>query len=283
MKSLVAVFSSVLLIIGSCNYFAKEPLEKPIARVFDMYLYPVDMEELMPKGLSGEDSIRIARRIIEEWIRDKLLLRRAEQYLAGSNYSIEKQLENYRASLLTFKYKQEFLLQRLDTLINEKEIEGYYSENSSNYILNTDVVKLTYVKLPVNAPQISLVRTLYRSERDEDLAKLEQYCISYADNFIIKSLNWIRFTDFIQQTPIKIENPGRFLIYNRNIEARDSLYHYFIHIFEHIPEKETAPVEMVAGDIRNVLLNKRKITLIKELENLVYKEGISRNMAEIYK
>ena len=284
MKSRIALLTiAILLVTDSCKYFTKEPEENPIARVHDLYLYPSDLKEHMPKGFAGEDSIRILRRIVDEWIRDKLLLRKAEQYLAGSDYTIEKQLENYRASLLTYKFKQEYVLQRLDTLVSDVEINEYYTQNSSNYILNSDVVRLTYVKLNTKAPQLSMVRTLYKSERDEDLARLEQYCISYAENYIIKGMTWYKFSEFIQQTPLKIENPGRYLTYNRNIETSDSLFHYFIHIFELIPEKKTAPVEMVEKDIRNVLINKRRVTLIQELENQVYKEGISRNMAEIYK
>ena len=272
-----------LITAESCTLISDKQVEKPVARVHELYLYPDDIREKIPGGVRGEDSIRIARRIIEEWVKDKLLLKKAEQYLAGTDYSIDRQLEDYRASLLTFKYKQEVLIQRLDTLISDYEIRTYYDENPSNYLLNSDVVRLTYVKLPLTAPQLSMLRNLYRSEKDEDMARLEQYCRVYADDFIIKGTVWYRFTDFMKQIPMNIDNPGRFLIYNKNIALSDSTHHYLIHIVEHIPEKKTAPLEMVAEDIRSVLINKRKLTLLQELESSVYKEGLSRNLAEIYK
>jgi len=271
------------LIIASCDYFDKKPNEKPVARVYDLFLYPGDLKDQIPNSAQGEDSIRIARRLIEEWVRDKLLLKKAELYLAGSSFNIEDQVEDYRASLLTFRYKQELLAQRLDTVINDSEIEDYYNENSSNYILNADVVRLTFVKILSDSPDIQMVRRLYKSENDDDLAKLEQYCNSFAERFIIKSQNWYTFADFIQNTPFNVVNPGRFLLYNKNIEASDSLSSYFIHIFEHIPERKVAPIEMVYADIKSVLLNKRKITILQEMESSIYKEGLSRNLAEIYK
>ena len=44
-----------------------------------------------------------------------------------------------------------------------------------------------------------------------------------------------------------------------------------------------APVELVKDDITNIILNKRKIQFIKDLENRVYSEGVSRNQFEIYR
>jgi len=111
---------------------------------------------------------------------------------------------------------------------------------------------------------------------------LEQYCSAYATSFIIKSQNWYRFGEFVQNTPFKTDNPGRILAYNKNFETGDSTGHYFIHIFEHIPERNIAPLEMVYSDIKTVLLNKRRITLLNEIESSIYKEGLSRNHAEIY-
>ncbi len=266
----------------SCQYFQKPEGEKPIGRVFNIYLYPSDIKDQIPESASPEDSIRITRRLVEEWIRDQLLLKKAEQYLSGKNQELEKQVANYRASLLTFKYKQELLEQSLDTTILSDEIERYYRDNNSNYLLNSDVVKLTYIKVPFGAPQISTVFNLYRSERDEDLANLEQYCNAYAENAIIKSRNWYSFEEFVQNTPFRTDNAARILAYNKNFEASDSSAHYFIHIFEHIPKRNTAPLEMVYNDIKTVLLNKRKITMLQEIESSIYKEGLSRNQAEIY-
>jgi hypothetical protein len=93
---------------------------------------------------------------------------------------------------------------------------------------------------------------------------------------------WIWFSDLIRNTPLKIDNPGRYLNYNKNIESSDSDYHYFIHVIDRIPEGETSPLELVKEDIRSVLMNKRKAEYIQNLENTVYKEGISRNQVEIF-
>ncbi len=275
----------ILLIVTSffaCTRVNKATQERPVARVNNTYLYPSDLSEHIQEGLSPEDSIKAARRLIDEWVRNQLLLKQAEDNLPAGEKDVHRQVEEYRTSLLIFKYKQNLLAQNLDTIIPEKEIKAYYEENSSNYILSSDVVKATYVKILVSAPDINKVRSWYRSEKEEDLSALQDYCSTYGEKCIIGSDHWIKFSELIGETPLRIDNPGRYLNYNRNIESSDSLSYYFIHIIDRIQEGQVAPIELVRDDIRSVLMNKRKIQYLQDLENTVYKEGLSRNQAEIY-
>ena len=271
-----------LLILISCGRTNRKSDENPLAKVYDIYLYPSDLSDHLPKGISPEDSIKITRRMVEEWTRERLLLNRAEEYLSAAEKNIDKQIEEYRLSLLTFKYKQYLLAQNLDTIISNEEIQNYYQEYSSNYILNTDIVKATFIKVPVNAPQINQVRSWYKSSNVDDIDQLEKYCINYANKYIIKGENWIRFTELIKEVPLKISNPGKYLDNISNIEVNDSTYYYFIHIYERIPESNVSPIELVTHDIQTVILNKRKIEFIQDLEKSVYKDGLKRNQVEIF-
>ena len=272
----------IFVILASCNKFNKSDQEKPVARVYDKFLYPSDLVKRIPENVSTEDSIRTARRLIEEWVCEKLLLVSAEQYLSAEQKDVEKQLEEYRSSLLTFKYKQKLLSQNLDTVVNDQELQAYYDVNSSNYILDADVVKVNYVKVSVNAPQLSDVIRWYRSVQPEDLDNLEKYCISYAANYMINGEKWFRFSNLIDATPLKINNTSSYLNYNKNIEVSDSSFFYFIHIIDRVQEGQVAPLELIKNDIRSVIINNRKIKFMKDLENSVYKDGRAKNKVEIY-
>ena len=81
---------------------------------------------------------------------------------------------------------------------------------------------------------------------------------------------------------MQISQPSRYLRYNRNIETTDSLYRYFLHVSDHLPEGEVAPIEMVWDDITTIILNKRKIEFFMDLEQQVYNDGVNRNQFEIY-
>jgi hypothetical protein len=272
----------IFIALAACNKMNLSQQVKPVARVYDVYLFPADLDRLIPDGVSPEDSARIARRLVEEWIRETLLLNRAEQYLSEEQKDVGKQLEEYRSSLLTFKYKQKLLSQNLDTVVSDQEMQSYYDLNSSNYILDNDVVKVNYIKVPMDAPQISDVRRWYKSDQPEDLDNLEKYCISYASNYLVNGEKWLRFANLIDAASLKIDNPTNYLNYNKNIEINDSSFYYFIHIIDRVQEGSVSPLDLVKDDIRSVIINKRKITFIEDLENSVYKDGRAKNKVEIY-
>jgi hypothetical protein len=46
-------------------------------------------------------------------------------------------------------------------------------------------------------------------------------------------------------------------------------------------KNELAPAEFVKSNIRNLILNRRKIEFLKEVENSVYTEGIRQNKFKI--
>jgi hypothetical protein len=170
----------------------------------------------------------------------------------------------------------------MDTAVNETEIIKYYENNLNNFILRNTIVKGIFVKVPLSAPNINNVRNWTRSGNIDDLDKLEKYSLNYAEKFDIFDNSWIFFRTLLEQIPLKVEQPERFLRYNRNIETSDSLFHYFVHISEYKPEGDISPIEMVKKDIKSILLNKRKIEFYNNLDKQVYSEGANRNQFEIY-
>jgi len=270
------------LFLTSCDNFKNSEKEKPIARVYDLYLYPSDLKRRIPEGISTEDSIRVIRRVIDSWVKEKLLLKRAEQYLSGEQKDVEKQVEEYRSSLLTFKYKQKLLSQNLDTVISEQDLKSYYDSNSSNYILVDDVVKVSYIKLPFDAPRLNDVKRWYKSDLPEDLDNLEKYCVQHASNYLINGDKWFTFINLISSTPLQTNDPIKYLNANKYIEVADSSFYYFIHIIDRVKEGEISPLDLVRDDIRSVILNKRKITFIEDLENSIYNDGREKSNIEIY-
>lgn len=278
--SILSICCALWLTTG-CQYFEKKP-EAPVARVFEKYLFPSDLSLAIPDGTSKEDSIDIARIYIETWVKKQLMLHRAELALSSEQKDFEQQIDDYRTSLLIYSYKQKLLDQKLDTMISLENIREYYESNQGNFVLNEDIVKASFVKVPLTSPDISSVRRWSRSGSDEDLDNLEKYSIQYADKFDTFNNRWIFISSILDRVPFSTSRISSYLRYNKNIETSDSAYHYFVHIFDHIPEGEISPLELVKEDIRSILLNKRKIEFYHDLETRVYSEGVNRNQFEIY-
>ncbi len=274
----------ILLVVFSfaCKKETNEVVEVPLAKVHDKVLYESDIINLFGVNISKEDSIVIARNYINDWIKKQLLLEKAELNLTGESKDIEKQIEDYRSSLLIFRYKQELIKQKLDTVVTDAEIEEYYNEYSANFILNHNIVKALYLKISKEAPEIEKVKWWYKSSNSENVSRLEDYCYQYAtkcDNFKDK---WIPFNNLLIEIPTNIEDQERYLRYNKYIETEDDLFYYFVKINESCLKSTVQPLEYAKDKIKSILLNKRKFTFFEELENTVYNEALNHNEFIIY-
>lgn len=270
------------LATSGCSLISRTDQEEPLARVFDTYLYPSDLKDVIPEGTPDNDSVILARRHIETWIRDQLMLGRAEQALTEEQKDFEKQLAEYHRSLLIYSYRQKLLTQKLDTIISDEEIQAYYDENSSNFILGQDIIKGTYIKVPLSAPRINELRRWSYTNQEDDLNNIEKYCFNYAEHYNDFNDTWIHFSTIKAQLPMTISAPSRYLAYNKNIETTDQEFRYFLHVSDHLPEGEMTPLEMVADNITNIILNKRKIEFFRDMEQIVYSDGVAKNQFQIY-
>ncbi len=282
MRSTISIIALILLMVQACSLFETNETEEPVARVFEHYLYPSDLEKVIPKSKNSEDSILWATRYIDTWVKDQLMKRRAEESLTAEQMDFEKQIEAYHRSLLIYTYRQNLLQQKMDTVVSEGEINSYYEENSKNFVLTQNVIKGTFIKVPLSAPNMDQLRRWSWNNREQDLDQLEKYCITYAEKFNDFNDSWVDFASIREQLPRRISNPVGYLNSYRNIEHNDSLFRYLVHISDYLTEGGLAPVELVTEDITNIILNKRKIKFINDLEHRVYTDGASRNQFEIY-
>ena len=172
--------------------------------------------------------------------------------------------------------------QKLDTNITEQEIEDYYNQYSGNFVLNHNIVKVLYIKLYKDAPEIDKVKRWYKSDNSEDMSRLEDYCYQYATKFDNFNDDWIPFNNILLEVPISVDDQERFLRYNKYIETEDDLFYYLVRINEYSLKSTIQPLEYAKLKIKNIILNKRKFTFINELENNVYKEALNHNEFIIY-
>jgi hypothetical protein len=282
MRKILSLMLILVLFIQGCSLFRGSKQEAPVARVFEQYLYPSDLVEVIPEGSSAEDSVILAKRYIDGWVKDQLMVHRAEQALTEEQKDFERRIAEYHRSLLIYTYRQKLLQQKLDTVVTEEEVQQYYEENLNNFLLAQDVIRGTYVKVAQDAPRISELRRWSWNNRPEDLDNMEKYSLSYAEKYDDFNESWVYFSSIKAQFPMTISNPSSFLSYNKNLETSDEKYRYFLHISAHLPEGEPAPVELVHNDIVSIILNKRKIEFFQDMEQRIYSDGVSRNQFEIY-
>jgi len=276
----VIIFAIVFTV--SCNKRRIEDNDKALAKVHDKFLYESELKNLFTSNYSKDDSVTIARNYINDWIKKQLMLQKAELNLVEESKDIEKQIEDYRSSLLIFKYKQELINQKMDTLVTDQEVEQYYNEYSGNFVLNHNIVKALYLKISKEAPEINKVKRWYKSDNDEDISRLEDYCYQYATKYDDFEKNWIPFNNLLIEVPVNISDQERYLRYNKYIEPEDNQFYYFLRIYEYSLKSTIQPLEYAESKIRSIILNKRKFTFLDELENSVYNDALNHNEFIIY-
>lgn len=282
MKKSALVILSLLVSLSGCSLFRGHGNEQPVARVFDQFLYPSDLNGAIPGGSDPQDSLILAKRYIDTWVKDQLMMHRAEQELTDEQKDFEQQIDEYYRSLLIYTYRQKLLQQKRDTVVSEEAISEYYQKNLSNFILGEDVIRGTFVKIPRSAPDQPELRRWSRSNSEDDLDQMEKYSITYAEKYSDFNDSWIYFSTISSQLPMQISQPSRYLTYNKNIETTDADYRYFLHVADHLSEGEMAPLDMVKDEIKNIILNIRKIEFFQDLDQIIYNDAVSRNQFEIY-
>lgn len=280
MKAFSILLISILIV--SCENAQTYKKEKVAAQVGDKVLLIKDIPDLF-QNLSSEDSLKIAEKYVQNWVKKELLLKRAEINLTQNQQEqIDKQCEDTRASLTIHQYEREMIQQRMNAAITESEIKSYYDENSENFLLKNSIVKALYLKIPVTAPNIDKVRRWYKSDDDDDMNELENYGYQYAKKYDDFDEKWISFDELLSKMPFVSSNPDRYLRYTRDIEISDSLYHYFAHIRDYRYNSAVAPLEYVEDQIERIIYNQKKIKFIQELENSLYQNARSNNEFVIY-
>ena len=271
-----------LFLLSSCSNSSSDSKEDPIARVGDVYLYPSDLKEITSKNSEQKDSAGITGKYINNWIHETLLLQQAEKNLTDDQKKFDKMVDDYRKSLITYEYESKLVKQKLDTIVNDDEIEKYYNENKSNFELKDNIIKVIYVKVRKNAPKVEKIKDWYRSNDTKDRDALSSYCHQYADNFYLDENTWLLFDDVLKEIPMKLYDKEAFLQNNRTIETQDSTFLYFVHIKGFMTKNSASPLSFEKENIRSITLNKRKVELIKKMREDIYAEGVKNKTFEVY-
>jgi hypothetical protein len=274
-------FFTLSLAIISCNNFGNSE-DKPIAKAYDNYLYLNDLEGLVPKNTHGNDSIAIVKAFIDQWLHEQVIQHQAENNVNIDNKSIESRLATYKSSLIRFEYEQELIRQKLDTLVTDQEVDKFYKANQDNFQLKKPILKVSYIKLPENAPKVSMVKKLFSSKDMRDIDLLEKYCFKYSPNFSLLDTAW-HYTDELEKTlPISKISESNYDNLNRIFEISDNNALYLIILRDSKFRDSLSPIAFEKENIKNLILNQRKLALINQMEKEVFSAAQKNNELEIY-
>lgn len=276
------IFLVLLVFIFACTRGPDNGSDDVIARVYDEDLYKSELDGIVPPGTSIRDSLLITKNFINNWIRQNLIVYQAEKNLTDEQKDFSKQLETYRNSLIIYQYESNLIKQKLDTVVTDEEIEDYYEKNKNNFELKDDIVKINFVKLNIDSPFVDKIKNFLISDIAEDKDSLAIYCDMAAEEYFLDNETWVLFNNLTKNIPIKTYNQEIFLKNNRFIEITDTPYLYLINFIDFKIKESISPLSIEKENIRSIILNKRKMELIKNMENEIFNYALKNNKFEIY-
>ena len=254
--------------------------DEVVARVGKEKLYRSKLKQYIPDNVTPEDSANLAMQYISAWASELLFLKVADDHLSKAEKDVTQELEDYRRSLLKFRYEQSYVNERLDTLITEEQIEAFFKEHEDLFKLERPVLKVRFLDIMEDSPNKEMILRKMSSPDYSDVADADSLAGISALRYFDKSEEWVDAallarefgTDYVgmlsalKDSFIKISQDGRL----RAAYVLD------------IRKSGTAPLEYTRMRIRDIILSNRKHDLLTGLEQDLLKDALGRKQFVIY-
>lgn len=267
MKRLLTLAFIGIALLSSCRAISSLLHDdEVVAQAAGIKLYRAELDALIPKGIAAEDSANLARQYINSWASELIYLKMAEQQLSKAEKDVTRELEEFRRSLLKYRYEQLYVNERLDTAVTDEMIEEYYAANQDKFVLKRPLVKARYLNIAADSPVLKSLRKMMTSSDPNELMEADSIAYSAALKFMTWQNEWIDVaalagefgTDY--NTMLSSLSKGW-------VELKDTTeYIKVAYIPEIIGKGLQAPVEYSAPMIKEMIISARKQALITSLE-----------------
>lgn len=276
-KSPINLLLAALIVLAGCSH-DKTDGGTIVARVGSHKLYAADLKGMFA-GLNADDSAQMASRYIDQWIEQMALVAVAETQVDDD---FDRQMEDYRNSLVVYAYEQQQIGQRLDTVVSENDITDYYNKHQSDFILAHDIVKAVYAKIPSNDNNLKKVRyTLYNktfaADQIEDFRSLVS---QYASQCRFDADSWISLNDLTYNVPLHKTHETASLMKTHYKYFADGSTAYVVRLLDVRHAGQPSPLEYVANDIAALIVNQRRVQEVKKWRSETVKKAYDDGIVE---
>jgi len=273
-----------VLTISSCSYFKSEEKPEAVARVNEEYLDAAELKGIVPAGTSKEDSIAIVKSYIDRWASQKLLYSAAQVNLSKDKQAeYAKLIRQYEIDLYTGAYLEELVKRSVDTVITNEELTAYYKANKENFKTAGTLVRLKYIRMAKDHPKFSAVKSKFLSGNKKDIKALSDMSIQFK-SFAFNDTVWVDMNQVYTKLPfITPENRDRYIGSSMSYQYPDSIDVYVVKVKGVLERNQVSPFEYIKPTLQQLIINNRKLELIKKFQKEITNDAIKNNDYEIYK
>ena len=281
--SIIAIIGIVLPALSSCRAISDLLHNgEVVAQVGKERLYRSDIDEVVPKGISVEDSIALARQIIDVWASDRIYLAIAEEQLSKAEKDVSRELEDYRISLLKYRYEQLYVNERLDTAVSDDKVEEYYESHKDNFRLERPLVKARFLRIHTESPMLETIRKKMNSSDANDLLEADSLAFSSAMMFTTWKDQWQDVIVLAREMGMPYDAMlGQ--LKNGWVRQDDTTgVTNMAYVSAMVRTGEHAPIEYSADRIKDIIISTRKQALLSSLEQDLLKDAHENGKLVIY-
>ena len=267
------IWAIIILIFVSHSCKSNSDTDIIVAKVYDTELHYSAFSYLFEnKKLTEADSTVVANEYINNWIEQQILIHQAKGNSKIYLTEVEDKAVKYKNSLIIHQYENIYIENNLDTSITENEIIIYYKDHQNDFQLNDYLVKVLYLKIPIDAPDINKIDRWYKLYNKKDSIEVDNYAKTYASNYYFDDENWMYFDDITKEIPLKNINKDKFITRKSKIRLDENNFYYFLNVIDYKLKNTVSPLEFEKENIKQRILNIR----IKELREKFKKDNIQK-------
>jgi hypothetical protein len=246
-----------------------------LAKVGNAVLRTKDLAAAMPYGLSQEDSIRFSHAFIRNWIDSHLISEIASRNI-GDTKKIDEMTENYRNDLIMWEYRRRMYEEKGKNDIPDDSLEAYYNDHLSEFKTKRPLLKGIFLRVPSDAQNLSDVKKWYRSDKTEDIERIEKFSFQDSVKYEYFRDRWVDWEYLRTLMPIEADvNPDRLFSGKRNIELNRNGYVYLLSVADYIPVGEKAPFVWVKNQVKEMYGNDHRVEYDRHLRQLLFEKGLN--------
>ena len=256
--------------------------DEVVARVGDHKLFRSELAGYIPAGASSEDSLALAQQYIHSWAEELLFLDMAETQLSKEEKNVDKELEEYRRTLLKYRYEERYINERLDTLITDTEVRNYYEAHADRFTLARPLLKTRYMVIPADSRSLKTIKGLMGSDDAMDAIAADSLAFTAAVRYADSSDSWMDALLLARELGTDEESMMKALK-NKFIEFKgDDGNLRVAYVVDLVKKGEPAPLEYCADRIRDIILSARKHELVSGLEQELLSDARNKEKFVIY-
>ncbi len=270
-KYFYLILFTIVFLFTSCRH--KDPI---VAEVYHATLYQSQVTAQIPDGYSKADSMALAKLLINEWIREQVILHEAEKELSVKEKNFEKELADYKNSLMINAFYNHIAQDSSIFEISDDELQAFLRKYESRYTVNREIIKINYVKTSKHSKIINPVKELlFDDERRQSEKNLIENLCADSIEYFLEDNTWLYLDDIQNEFPIEIKNKESILSQNKFIETEDNDYHYLIVFLDYKSQRTLNETEDEISAARMMLTQQKKQAYINQKIEELYEKALN--------